>query len=63
MTQANAGTANPKSVINTDPNQPLTDKSRWVQLFMGILCMAMIANLQYGWSRAATQVAFTNFVL
>ena len=49
---------------------------RWIQLFMGIVCMAMIANLQYGWTlfvnpiadkfhwtRAAIQVAFTIFVL
>ena len=49
---------------------------RWGQLFLGIVCMAMIANLQYGWtlfvnpiadkhgwSRAAIQVAFTIFVL
>jgi OFA family oxalate/formate antiporter-like MFS transporter len=51
-------------------------KSRWVQLIIGILCMVMIANLQYGWtlfvlpighatgwSRPAIQVAFTVFVL
>src|SRR5882762_9859911 len=49
---------------------------RWLQLFMGIVCMCMIANLQYGWtlfvnpitdkfgwSKAAIQVAFTVFVL
>jgi MFS transporter, OFA family, oxalate/formate antiporter len=49
---------------------------RWGQLVLGIVCMAMIANLQYGWtlfvnpiadkhgwSRAAIQVAFTIFVL
>ena len=49
---------------------------RWMQLFMGIVCMAMVANLQYGWTlfvnpiaakygwtRAAIQVAFTIFVL
>src|SRR6476661_5620332 len=49
---------------------------RWTQLLIGIVCMAMIANLQYGWtlfvnpivdkygwSRAAVQVAFTIFVL
>jgi MFS transporter, OFA family, oxalate/formate antiporter len=49
---------------------------RWMQLLIGIVCMAMIANLQYGWtlfvnpisakhgwSRAAIQVAFTIFVL
>ena len=23
---------------------------RWLQLAMGIVCMAMIANLQYGWT-------------
>src|SRR6195256_2473336 len=49
---------------------------RWLQLFLGIVCMAMVANLQYGWTlfvnpidakyhwgRAAIQVAFTVFVL
>ena len=50
--------------------------ARWGQLAAGILCMVMIANLQYGWTlfvgpidqkyhwgRAAIQVAFTVFVL
>jgi len=49
---------------------------RWVQLLIGIVCMAMIANLQYGWtlfvnpihekfnwSKAEIQVAFTIFVV
>jgi OFA family oxalate/formate antiporter-like MFS transporter len=49
---------------------------RWLQLILGIVCMAMIANLQYGWTlfvnpidakyhwgRAAIQVAFSIFVL
>ena len=49
---------------------------RWWQLLFGIICMTMIANLQYGWTlfvnpidakfhwgRAAIQVAFTIFVL
>jgi MFS transporter, OFA family, oxalate/formate antiporter len=49
---------------------------RWLQLILGILCMAMIANLQYGWTlfvtpidakhqwgRAAIQVTFSVFVL
>ena len=49
---------------------------RWLQLAMGIACMAMIANLQYGWTlfvdpidqkyhwgRVAIQVAFTLFVV
>src|ERR671918_2519720 len=50
--------------------------TRWGQLLAGIICMVMIANLQYGWTlfvgpidekyhwgRAAIQVAFTIFVL
>jgi len=49
---------------------------RWLQLLIGIVCMAMIANLQYGWTlfvnpidakyhwgRASIQVAFSIFVL
>src|SRR5260370_12063975 len=48
---------------------------RWLQLAMGLVCMAMIATLQYGWTlfvdpidakyhwgRAAIQLAFTLFV-
>ena len=50
--------------------------NRWLQLFLGIVCMAMVANLQYGWTlfvapinekyhwgRASIQVAFSIFVL
>jgi MFS transporter, OFA family, oxalate/formate antiporter len=53
-----------------------SDATRWGQLAFGIICMVMIANLQYGWTlfvgpidvkyqwgRAAIQVAFTIFVL
>jgi OFA family oxalate/formate antiporter-like MFS transporter len=67
-TEANAGAFNK---IVTRPAS-----YRWMQLFMGIVCMAMIANLQYGWTlfvnpiaekygwtKAAIQVAFTIFVL
>ena len=49
---------------------------RWVQLLLGVICMSMIANLQYGWTlfvgpidakyqwgRPAIQIAFTLFVL
>ena len=49
---------------------------RWGQLLIGIACMAMIANLQYGWTlfvnpiadkhqwtKASIQVAFSIFVL
>src|SRR6202158_3939430 len=48
----------------------------WIQLILGIICMVMIANLQYGWTlfvgpidakyhwgRASIQVAFTIFVV
>src|SRR5437667_439732 len=62
------------------PAQPVTvrvrDSYRWLQLLVGIVGMAMIANLQYGWTlfvnpldakyhwgRASIQVAFTIFVL
>ncbi|MBI1765334.1 MAG: oxalate/formate MFS antiporter [Acidobacteria bacterium] len=53
-----------------------SDTTRWGQLIIGITCMVMIANLQYGWTlfvtpidqkyhwgRAAIQVAFTIFVV
>src|SRR5438132_14121223 len=60
---------------------PLSDTrapalGRWWQLILGVICMSMIANLQYGWTlfvnpidekyhwgRPAIQVAFTIFVL
>ena len=33
------------------PNPLATRGSyRWIQLFLGILAMVMIANLQYGWT-------------
>ena len=50
--------------------------NRWLQLVAGIVCMVMIANLQYGWTlfvhpirerfgwdRSAVQVAFTIFIM
>ena len=50
--------------------------NRWLQLGLGVACMVMIANLQYGWTlfvqpihdkygwpRAAIQVAFSIFVI
>ena len=53
-----------------------SEAKRWGQLIFGIICMVMIANLQYGWTffvpdiektfkwdRAEIQVAFTLFVL
>src|ERR1700746_2226861 len=53
-----------------------SEATRWGQLIFGIICMVMIANLQYGWTlfvnpidqkyhwgRPAIQVAFSIFVL
>ncbi|PWC33895.1 oxalate/formate MFS antiporter [Azospirillum sp. TSO35-2] len=49
---------------------------RWMQLVIGVVCMSMIANLQYGWTlfvepiddktgwgRTAIQIAFTIFIV
>ena len=66
--------------VNSQPPASTTPPEapyfRWLQLAMGIVCMAMIANLQYGWTlfvdpidakyhwgRAAIQLAFTLFVV
>ncbi|RDJ20627.1 oxalate/formate MFS antiporter [Bosea caraganae] len=59
-----------------ETGQRVSDAYRWTQLFVGVICMVMIANLQYGWTffvpdiqqkfgwdRAAIQWAFTLFVL
>jgi OFA family oxalate/formate antiporter-like MFS transporter len=59
-----------------DSRATAPESTRWGQLIFGIICMVMIANLQYGWTlfvnpidqkyhwgRAAIQVAFTIFVL
>src|SRR5260221_8271555 len=60
----------------TSARASVSSSTRWAQLVFGIICMVMIANLQYGWTlfvnpidqkyhwgRAAIQVAFTIFVL
>ena len=54
---------------------PLSGNFRWTQLIVGIICMAMMANLQYGWTFfvppmakahnweiASIQVAFSLFI-
>jgi OFA family oxalate/formate antiporter-like MFS transporter len=51
-------------------------KNRWVQLIIGIICMGLVANLQYGWTlfvtpmdnahhwgKAAIQLAFSIFIV
>jgi len=61
---------------SVDAREHASEATRWGQLIFGIICMVMIANLQYGWTlfvnpidekyhwgRAAIQVAFTIFVL
>jgi MFS transporter, OFA family, oxalate/formate antiporter len=63
-------------LTTTEAGAKAADATRWSQLIFGIICMVMIANLQYGWTlfvgpidqkyhwgRAAIQVAFTIFVL
>src|SRR6266702_4913457 len=64
-------------VMTDAVSRPQTPKAtRWIQLVVGIICMSMIANLQYGWTlfvapidakfgwgRPAIQLAFTIFVL
>ncbi len=55
--------------------EPSTTTGRWGQLIVGVFCMVMIANLQYGWTlfvnpidqkyhwgAAAIQVAFSVFI-
>jgi OFA family oxalate/formate antiporter-like MFS transporter len=66
--------------MNTNTNSMQVRSSAlanpWVQLVIGVICMAAVANLQYGWTlfvnpidakyhwgRASIQVAFTIFVL
>lgn len=64
------------STIRVPSAERVSDGYRWMQLVLGVVCMVMIANLQYGWTffvpeiqktfgfdRAAIQFAFTLFVL
>jgi MFS transporter, OFA family, oxalate/formate antiporter len=61
--------------MERNPQSGTRNPSRWLQLALGVVCMAMVANLQYGWSlfvnpidakyqwgRAEIQLAFTIFV-
>jgi MFS transporter, OFA family, oxalate/formate antiporter len=64
------------TLSQSSTSQRVPELTRWTQLVLGIICMVMIANLQYGWtlftvpikdkfgwSLASIQVAFTLFVL
>jgi OFA family oxalate/formate antiporter-like MFS transporter len=62
--------------VNALPQSRSLFASAWPQLIIGIVCMVMIANMQYGWTffvpeiqskfgwdRASIQIAFTLFIL
>src|SRR6516165_2936883 len=64
------------TLSQSSTSQRVPEFTRWTQLALGIICMVMIANLQYGWTLftipisqkygwnlASIQVAFTLFVL
>jgi MFS transporter, OFA family, oxalate/formate antiporter len=64
------------TVVAPDASGRVSDAFRWFQLILGVICMVMIANYQYGWTffvpeiqktfkweRADIQIAFTLFVL
>ena len=63
-------------VTDSKPQSTSALSNPWAQLIIGIICMVMVANLQYGWTlfvgpigakyhwtKAAIQVTFTLFVL
>src|ERR1700744_2885260 len=65
----------PSQTSGGTSSQMPSDGFRWMQLIIGVICMAMIANLQYGWPYfvapmakakswdvAGIQVAFSIFV-
>jgi MFS transporter, OFA family, oxalate/formate antiporter len=63
------------AIAITGSTQAPSNAFRWMQLVIGVICMAMIANLQYGWTYfvgpmakahawdiASIQIAFSIFV-
>src|SRR5579864_3894768 len=63
-------------ITDSKPQTSSVFANPWIQLVLGIVCMASVANLQYGWtlfvlpiqqqfgwSKAEIQVAFTIFIL
>jgi OFA family oxalate/formate antiporter-like MFS transporter len=63
-------------VTDSKPQSTSAFANPWTQLIIGIVCMVMVANLQYGWTlfvgpigakfgwtKAAIQITFTLFVL
>ncbi len=66
----------PAAVSPPDAKPSASAVAPWIQLVAGVICMAMIANLQYGWTifvgpidakhhwgKAAIQGTFTLFIL
>ncbi len=64
-----------RTSLSDHPPLPSKLRGRWVQLWLGVVCMALIANLQYGWtlfvnpmhmargwSQAEIQWAFSIFI-
>src|SRR5260370_41585425 len=41
----------------TAPVQAPSNGYRWMQLIIGVVCMGMIANLQYGWAYFVSPMA------
>src|SRR6185437_17052765 len=69
------GSSGPRSAPMSAPIARVST-NRWGQLVLGIICMASVANLQYGWTlfvlpiqhqtgwtKAEIQVAFSIFIL
>lgn len=44
----------------TAPSQGASNRYRWMQLIVGLICMAMMANLQYGWTYFVGPMAKAN---
>lgn len=44
----------------TAQDPPASSGFRWMQLVFGVICMAMIANLQYGWTYFVSPMAKAN---
>jgi OFA family oxalate/formate antiporter-like MFS transporter len=76
MSQPITPGAMPVGAADTPDITSYSNAFRWGQLLIGIVCMAMVANLQYGWTlfvgpigdkyhwtKASIQVAFSIFVL
>src|ERR1700744_1452821 len=53
--------ANAPSQTSGGPSsQTVSDGYRWMQLIIGVVCMMMIANLQYGWTYFVAPMAKAN---